>query len=86
MEEIIVFSLLSVAFLAIGAYLIYYYYVNRKKEFDLKLKSQRSGYHETSHKGFWLNNKYNIIIFSGYLFVILGIAFVVISMQYGGII
>ncbi len=77
--EFIVYFIFALLFLGIGFYLLYLYYSTKRYEWGFKNEGKKSGYHDGSYKGFWHKNRHNILIFSAYLLVFLGAAFLAIS-------
>lgn len=67
----------GVVFLILACLMAWLYYSNKRDipEFIKKGDPYSAG----SYKGFWYRNKYNAIIFSLYLFLILGLAFIFLA-------
>ncbi len=77
--EFIIYFVFSLLFLGIGGFLLYTYYSTKRYEWGYKNKGTKEGYSEGSYKGFWHNNRHNIMVFSAYLLIIIGLAFLMIS-------
>ncbi len=77
MAEIIVYFIMFLLFMFFSTISFLFYYKNREND----LKHNKNLEKNRTFSDFKNNNKYKIIIFSSYLFLIIAIAFLVLFLQ-----